>query len=115
MLLGNGQANGQRILSRASVELMTSDHVTAVQRRGMELFFGDSSSWGFGLAVHIRRETLEGVPGRFGWTGGLGTSAYTDPREQLIGMVLTQRMMDSPTPAAVFLDFWTSTYQALGD
>lgn len=115
MLLGNGQANGQRILSRASVELMTSDHVTAVQRRGMELFFGDRSSWGFGLAVDIRRETLEGVPGRFGWTGGLGTSAYTDPREQLIGMVLTQRMMDSPTPAAVFLDFWTSTYQALGD
>lgn len=94
---------------------MTSDHVTAVQRRGMELFFGDRSSWGFGLAVDIHRETLEGVPGRFGWTGGLGTSAYTDPREQLIGMVLTQRMMDSPTPAAVFLDFWTSTYQALGD
>lgn len=115
MLLGKGQANGERILSRASVELMTSDHVTAGQRRGMEVFFGDTSSWGFGLAVDIRRDTLEGVPGRFGWTGGLGTSAYTDPHEQLIGMVLTQRMMDSPTPPGVFADFWTATYQALGD
>jgi CubicO group peptidase (beta-lactamase class C family) len=115
MLLNKGLASGQRILSRASVELMTSDHVTAEQRRGMEMFFDGTSSWGFGLAVDIRRERLETVPGRFGWTGGLGTSAYTDPREQLIGMVFTQRMMDSPTPPGVFTDFWTATYQALGD
>jgi CubicO group peptidase (beta-lactamase class C family) len=115
MLLGNGVVDGQRILSRASVELMTSDQVTFEQRRRMEMFFEGRSSWGFGLAVDTRRETLESVPGRFGWTGGLGTSAYTDPREQLIGVLLTQRMMDTPTPPAVFADFWTSTYQALGE
>ncbi len=115
MLLDRGEANGQRILSRASVELMTSDHVTPQQRAGMEMFFDGSSSWGFGLAVDTRRDTLSSVPGRFGWTGGLGTSAYTDPREELVAMLFTQRMMDSPTPPGVYLDFWTSTYQALGD
>ena len=27
-----------------------------------------------------------------------GTSAYTDPAEQMIGLLFTQRMMDSPDP-----------------
>jgi hypothetical protein len=32
-----------------------------------------------------------------------------------IGILLTQRLLDSPSPSAVFLDFWTSVYQALDD
>jgi CubicO group peptidase (beta-lactamase class C family) len=115
MLLDKGQANGMSLLSRASIELMTSDQVTPQQRAGMDMFFEGTSSWGFGLAVDIQRNSLSTVPGRFGWTGGLGTSAYTDPHNQLVGMVFTQRMLDSPDPPGVFVDFWTSTYQALGD
>jgi hypothetical protein len=30
-----------------------------------------------------------------------------------VGILLTQRMMESPEPPRVFSDFWTSTYQAL--
>ncbi len=44
-----------------------------------------------------------------------GTSWYSDPREQLTGILLTQRMMDSPQPPRAFVDFWTSTYQAIDD
>ena len=29
--------------------------------------------------------------------------------------VMTQRLMDSPEPPRVFLDFWTSAYQAIDD
>ena len=47
-------------------------------------------------------------PGRFGWDGGYGTSWYSDPNAQLTGILLTQRVMDSPTPPAVFSDFWTT-------
>ena len=52
-------------------------------------------------------------PGRFGWTGGFGTTAYTDPAEGMIGILFTQRMMDSPEPPKVFTDFWTLAYQAI--
>jgi hypothetical protein len=39
----------------------------------------------------------------------------TDPREQLTGILLTQRMMDSPQPPRAFVDFWTLAYQAIDD
>ena len=114
MLLNRGRHGGERILSRPAVELMTTDHLTAEQRAGAALLEAHSG-WGFGLEVATRRDGLETVPGRFGWTGGLGTSAYTDPREELIGILMTQVLMDSPAAPPVFQDFWTSTYQAIED
>jgi CubicO group peptidase (beta-lactamase class C family) len=55
------------------------------------------------------------VPGRFGWDGGYGTSWYSDERENLTGILLTQRMTDSPQPPTAMADFWTSAYQAIDD
>src|ERR1700731_3637027 len=65
-------------------------------------------------AVDIRRDNLFHNPGGFGWDGGLGTSAYTDPAENMIGILFTQRMMDSPEPPKVFTDFWTLAHGAKG-
>ena len=115
MLLDRGSYGSERILSRPAVELMTSDQLTPEQRIGAEPFFGGNSSWGFGMAVNIRRDDLSVVPGRFGWTGGLGTTACTDPAEELIGLLLTQQMMTSPTSPPVFQDFWTTAYAAIDD
>jgi CubicO group peptidase (beta-lactamase class C family) len=78
-----------------------------------EIFFGTHSSWGLGFAVDIRRKEIYHNPGRFGWTGGFGTTAYIDPREEMIGILFTQRMMDSPEPPKVFTDFWTLAYGAM--
>jgi len=113
MLRNRGRHGDVQILSRATVELMTSDHLTPEQRIGAEIFFGDFGSWGLGLAVDIRRTEVYHTPGRFGWDGGFGTSAYTDPVEGMIGILLTQRMMDSPEPPRVFTDFWTLAYGAM--
>ncbi|MEZ0275001.1 MAG: hypothetical protein ACAH88_08855 [Roseimicrobium sp.] len=44
---------------------------------------------------------------------GLGTSAYTDPANGLVGILLTQRLMDSPEPPVVFRDFWGGVYGAM--
>ena len=115
MMLNKGKHGSERILSRPAVELMTSDQLTPEQRAGADIFFGGNSSWGFGMAVYTRRDDLMAVPGRFGWTGGLGTSGYSDPQEGLVGILMTQRLMDSPKAASVFLDFWTSAYQAIDD
>ncbi len=113
MLLNEGQHGRQQILSRATVELMTSDQLTPEQRAGSEIFFGAHSSWGLGMAVDIQRNEIFRTPGRFGWDGGFGTSAYTDPAERMIGILFTQRMMDSPEPPKVFTDFWTMAYGAM--
>ena len=113
MMLNKGRHGRQQILSRATVELMTSDQITPEQRAGSEIFFGAHSSWGLGMAVDIRRNEIFQTPGRFGWTGGFGTTAYTDPAEAMIGILFTQRMMDSPEPPKVFTDFWTLAYGAM--
>jgi CubicO group peptidase (beta-lactamase class C family) len=114
MMLKKGRHGRQQILSRAAVDLMTSDQLTPEQRAGSEIFFGTHSSWGLGMAVDIRRNEIFHNPGRFGWTGGFGTTAYTDPAEGMIGILFTQRMMDSPEPPKVFTDFWTLAYGAIG-
>jgi len=79
------------------------------------IFFRGNSGWGLGFQVVTRRTTLASTPGRFGWTGGTGTSVYTDPAEELIGILLTPREMTSPLPPTVFRDFWTCAYQAIDD
>jgi len=113
MMLNKGRHDRQQILSRAAVELMTSDQLTPEQRAGSEIFFGTSASWGLGMAVDIGRSEIYQTPGRYGWTGGFGTTAYVDPIEGMIGILFTQRMMDSPEPPKVFTDFWTLAYGAM--
>jgi CubicO group peptidase (beta-lactamase class C family) len=115
MLLGKGALGKTRILSRPSVLLMTSDQLTPAQQAEQAMFFGDNASWGFGMAVVTKRTDVGVAPGRFGWDGGYGTTAHADPNEDLVGVLLTQRMMDSPKPPTVFTDFWTSAYQAIED
>jgi CubicO group peptidase (beta-lactamase class C family) len=113
MMLNKGRHGREQILSRATVELMTCDQLTPEQRTGADVFFGTFSSWGFGIAVDTRRKEIFHTPGRFGWTGGFGTTAYTDPARGMIGILFTQRMMDSPEPPKVFTDFWTLAYGAM--
>jgi CubicO group peptidase (beta-lactamase class C family) len=114
MLLDKGRHAGGRILSRPAVELMTTDHLTAEQKAGNEILLG-SGGWGFGMAVETCRDQLYTSPGRFGWNGGLGTTAYSDPAEDLVGILLTQRAMTSPRPTRVMVDFWTAAYAAIDD
>jgi CubicO group peptidase (beta-lactamase class C family) len=114
MMLNMGRHGRERILSRPSVELMTTDHLTQEQK-ATSGFLPGNYGWGFGVGVVTRRDDLAAVPGRFGWDGGVGTSGYSDPKEDLVGILMTQRLMDSPAHPAVFLDFWTSAYQAIDD
>ena len=113
MMLNKGVWGRERILSEASVELMTTDQLTPQQREGAEIFFGNHSSWGLGMSVNIQQDMPWRVPGRFGWDGGFGISVYSDPTNDFIGILLTQRMMDSPEPPSVFKDFWTCAYEAV--
>ncbi|MEU7897605.1 serine hydrolase domain-containing protein [Nonomuraea sp. NPDC049152] len=117
MLLNKGTHGGERILSRASVELMTMDHLTPEQKVEKDAFgdhFGRHGGYGFGMAVRTHRRDLASV-GQFGWDGGLGTTAYADPAEGLTGILLTQAAMDSQDTPRLHRDFWTTAYQTLDD
>jgi CubicO group peptidase (beta-lactamase class C family) len=115
MMLNKGKYGGERILSRLSVELMTTDHITLEQKAISGFFpgFWDSRGWGFGVSIITRRDDVAGVPGRFGWDGGYGTSGYSDPGEDMVAILMTQSL--GTLFSNVYPDFWTSAYQAIDD
>jgi CubicO group peptidase (beta-lactamase class C family) len=115
MMLNKGRLGLERILSRPAVELITTDHLTQEQKAGSRMFFGDNSGWGFGLSVVVKRDDLLANPGRYGWDGGLGTSWASDPGEEMVAILLTQRALDSSTGWRLLRDFWTLVYQAIDD
>jgi CubicO group peptidase (beta-lactamase class C family) len=96
---------------------MTTDQLTPEQKAVSGLIPGyfDNHGWGFGVSIVTRRDDLAGPIGRFGWDGGLGTSWYADPSEDMVTILMTQRAWTSPAPPDVCRDFWTSAYQAIDD
>jgi CubicO group peptidase (beta-lactamase class C family) len=116
MMLNKGRHGRERILSRPSVETMTTDHLTPAQKAASGSFPGQwgTRGWGFGVSVVTRRDDPTAVPGRFGWDGGYGTSWSSDPTEDMVAILMTQRA-EFPLFSRVYLDFWTSVYQAIDD
>jgi CubicO group peptidase (beta-lactamase class C family) len=111
-----GRHGGGRILSRATVELMTTDQILPAQKAASPFYpgFWDGNGWGFGMSVITARHGYLSV-GSYGWDGGMGTTARNDPRERLTCILLTQRMMRSPVPESIYTDIWALAYQALDD
>ena len=77
---------------------MTTDQLTPEQKAVSGLFLGywDSRGWGFGVSVVTRRDDVAAVPGRFGWDGGLGTSWYSDPQEEMVAHPDDPARLDIP-------------------
>jgi CubicO group peptidase (beta-lactamase class C family) len=117
MMLSRGRYGKERMLSRPTVELMTTDQLTPEQKAASPFFpgFWDGHGWGFGLAVVTRRDGVGPGSGSFGWDGGFNTSCYTDPQEDMVAILFVQRLMNSPTPSDFYSDFWTLAYQAIDD
>ena len=114
MMLDEGEHGGERILSRLSVELMTTNHLTPEQRASsgsVPVFLGERG-WGFGLSTIPGDDAAVATPGRYGWEGGLGTSWSSDPTEDMVGILLTQRLA-SPGSPRIDLDFWATVYGEL--
>lgn len=87
MMLNDGIYDGQRIISRKSVELMTVDHLGDID-------FSWQNGVGFGLGYSIskdlgRRGEL-GSEGEFGWGGAYHSTYWVDPKEDLVVVYFTQ-------------------------
>jgi CubicO group peptidase (beta-lactamase class C family) len=98
---------GEPVLSAEATRAMTTDQLTEAQKAhgGLGSNFFDGRSWSFGQAV------LDS--GAFGWDGGLGTSWLVDPERDLVVIVLTQRLFETPEPPAVHRELQAAAYRAL--
>jgi CubicO group peptidase (beta-lactamase class C family) len=116
MLLDDGRLpDGSRLLSRASVAAMTTDHLGEARHESGPSSDG-SQGWGFGVGVQLRRTGLAGSAGSYGWAGGLGSTWMNDPAERLVVTVLTTDMFASPfPPPAIIQDVPTGVCAALAD
>jgi CubicO group peptidase (beta-lactamase class C family) len=90
MLLNGGELEGTRLLSRKTVELMSSDHIGDLPRVGNLIGPND----GFGLTFRVIREPglsgALGSAGEYSWGGAAGTRFWIDPEEDLIGLFMIQ-------------------------
>jgi CubicO group peptidase (beta-lactamase class C family) len=101
MLLNGGDLGGTRLLSPATVALMTSDHLSPEIRRSPStpVLFGALApmaelglGFGLGFAVrtHAGHNPLPGSVGDYSWTGVTGTYFWIDPKQQLIVVLMMQ-------------------------
>ncbi len=113
MLRNRGTGGGERILSRASIEAMTVDHLTDEQRAASGPDPTGALGWGFGVGVQVSRTAPARTVGSYGWDGGLGSSWANDPIENLVGIILTNQAFESPQGTTTIADFWTTSYAAI--
>lgn len=116
-LLAGGAHRGERVLSRPSVTLMTSDQLTPAQKAASGFWPGyfDAMGWGFGLSVVTRRTRLGPSAGSYGWPGFYGTAWYNDPAEDLAVILLAQRGHAGDQRLPMWNDLWAAVYQAIDD
>jgi CubicO group peptidase (beta-lactamase class C family) len=116
-LLAGGTHHGQRVLSRPSVTLMTSDHLTPAQKAVSGFWPGyfDTMGWGFGMSIRTRRTHLGPSVGSYGWPGLYGTAWYNDPAQDMTTIVIMQRAHAGDQRLPMWNDLWTTIYQAIDD
>src|SRR6266702_1134866 len=73
MMLNKGNYGSGRLLSRPSIETMTTDQLTPEQKAVSAMVPGyfDNHGWGFGLSIVTRPNGMAEPIGRYGWDGGL--------------------------------------------
>jgi CubicO group peptidase (beta-lactamase class C family) len=96
MLLGNGTLDGRRVLSPATVDFMTADHLgTGI---GRAHYYPPGPGYGFGLGFAVRLTRGEapfpGSCGDYFWSGVGGTYFWVDPVRGFFALLLLQ----SPWP-----------------
>jgi CubicO group peptidase (beta-lactamase class C family) len=106
MLLAGGTGRGARILSPDTVALMTTDRLTASQRRAAALFLGEHGGWGLGLTVPGAGSLDQPLPCGIGWDGGSGTTWRSSLHSGVTGILFTQRQATSPVPPPLIEEFW---------
>jgi len=115
MMLNNGELDGVRILSRKTVELMTTNSIGEImvsdgfRRNGL----GDKFGYGFGIRTERGVfDELESL-GIYGWDGAFYTRFWIDPEEDMVGIFLSQ--VDNYWDQKIIDKFRVLVYQSIID
>lgn len=93
MLLNNGELDGVRLLSRKTIELMTTSHTKGVSLGGGYTYdnqAADGFGLGFAIAEDLAGSQNLGSAGMYGWGGAAGTYFRIDPKEEMIIIQMIQ-------------------------
>jgi CubicO group peptidase (beta-lactamase class C family) len=115
MLLNNGQLEGVRILSRKTVELMTTNSIGNIMVSDGLRNNGLGDKFGYGFGIRTERgvfDELESL-GIYGWDGAFYTRFWVDPKEDLVGIFMTQ--MDNFWSEKMINIFRVLVYQSIID
>jgi len=107
MLLNNGEYNGQRLLSRNTVRMMTMNQIG-------DLPFGDTR-FGLGFSI-VTEEGSRMSPiqeGSYSWGGAFSTIYWVDPKEKMV--VLLYQQMWGQHVSDVDKTYKVLVYQGLND
>jgi CubicO group peptidase (beta-lactamase class C family) len=113
MLLNKGEFNGNRILSKKTVELLSSNHL---RPELMPIRLGPMPLYGvgFGLGVSVIVNPVAtanlGSVGQYGWSGYATTTFIIDPVEDMVAIMMAQFL---PAKVPLFEQFRTLAYQSI--
>jgi CubicO group peptidase (beta-lactamase class C family) len=115
MLANGGELDGERVIGRKTLELMHSNFVPAAHLP-LEIGGLPMPGYGFGLGARVLLDVAQssapGSVGEFGWSGAAKTHYWVDPKEEVVGLFMTQSMMSFDLPE---LDLRALVYQAIDD
>jgi CubicO group peptidase (beta-lactamase class C family) len=110
MLCNGGTLDGQRILGRKTVELMTANHMVTLpnnQAATREKGFG----YGVEVTTDLGRLSVLSSVGAFGWYGAATTYSQIDQQERVVAIAFAQHFPFNEHH--FFTAFQTGYYQAL--
>jgi CubicO group peptidase (beta-lactamase class C family) len=99
MISGDGEFNGQRLLSKESVDLMRTDRVPKMAgwvKFGEEERTGVGYGLGFSVTTEAHKNNPGARAGEYGWGGAASTHYWLSPEDNLVVVTMEQRMPYSP-------------------
>ena len=105
-LLNDGKYPGGRLLSRKSIDVMTSDQMISLNQKGTgySKIPGITFGLGFALVTDEGQAASHKSPGTYEWGGVFNTKFFIDQEEDLIFVGMTQIVPFSRP------DFWSKMY-----
>jgi CubicO group peptidase (beta-lactamase class C family) len=95
---------------------MTSDQVSTEIKRAYPFYpaFWDRTGWGYGVSTCTAAPATPDLGvGSYGWAGGFNTHWRTDPANDLVALLFTQRLAGGPADEEMISTFWRGTAEAL--
>lgn len=110
MLTNGGELFGRRLLSPRTVALMTTNHVANVPVAGRKGGPGRGAGYAVGVVTDPIAADSRRSAGAFGSGGAFGTVSWSDPTEEITGVIMLQQ----PFGGAIY-DFENAVRQAITD